>query len=90
MDVECPSSNGYVNVQVRLAPANKIFGSIGDANLDGDCDLYDLTVIVSCFEKMGDHCCVFDYDKNSKINLFDFAEFQRAFGSGSSYWAKTG
>ena len=59
----------------------------GDADVDGDVDLFDYEAFVACVgspsQSVDDSCaCTFDSDDDGDVDLIDFAAFQRAFTGG--------
>lgn len=89
---DCAGRAVIVGKEVILTVVNKITGMIGDSNGDGNCNRSDILDFYNCFngiESPDFNCfCSFDWDHDDDIDLKDMAAFQRAIGTGNTYWAQ--
>lgn len=88
----CTNGAIVLGTEITLAPLNKIVGELGDSNYDGNCNEQDVPDFLNCFQGIQSpdfNCfCAFDWDRDNDIDLYDYSFFQRAIGTGNTYWAQ--
>lgn len=79
---------GTSNSQINFAQINNIVGSKGDMNQDAFVGIADIGLFMQCFKGVdipAGELCVFNphYDCDDDVDLWDWANFQLAYGTGN-------